>query len=136
MGFAFFRDTTNGWQFGPPPPEPAIPAEFYERTEYVPFDTTLAAADIRGINRQQTRRNDSFEVWLHRVKLALGIVGLNLEYNLIRGGMNFYVLPSFAEARVGKFEVYLCLYHYDLWTPGAAAEQLRRDAITIRELKE
>jgi len=136
MGFAFFRDTTNGWQFGPPSPEAAIPPEYFKRESYVDFDKTIRASDLKAINTQQAARNASFELWLKRIKQGLAAVGVKMEFNIIRGGLSWYLLPDMAEVRVGKYETFLSLYAYDAWTPGELAEQLRRDSIKLAELKE
>ena len=132
MGFAFFKDTTEGWYWGdPPPPERVIPPEFYERKDYVPFDKNIPAADISAINAQQAVRNVSFVAWLAEVTDALEAVTIDFKYNVIYGAGSLYVVPVMAETRIGNFETVLSLFSYDLWTPGQAAEQLRRDAKKI-----
>ena len=132
MGFAFFKDTTEDWIFGPqPPPDPPIPPEFYERKNYVPFNKEIPAADLPGINGQQALRNVAFLDWLPNVRAALAAVGLDMQYNVIHVIDAFYTQPVSAEVRVGKLEVGLSLSHYDIWSPGQAAEQLRRDSKRI-----
>jgi len=127
--FAFFKDTTEGWIFGPQPPaDPPIPPEFYEYVNYVAWDLTLKGADISAIDAQQTLRNAGFERWIKRIKEALASVGVDMKYNLYRGGGSWYLTSTFAEVRIGNLQVFLQGGLYDIWTPGFAAEQLRRDA--------
>jgi len=132
MGFAFFTSSTAGWTFGPAPPtEKEIPKEFYERTGYVPFNKLIAGSDTPAIDSQTASRNADFDRWLKRVKAALAAVGLSLEYKLYAGAGYWYTTTSMAEISLGGLQVFLNQNHYDIWTPGQAAEQLRRDAKKI-----
>ena len=132
MAFAFFKDTTEGWYWGDPlPPEPAIPPEFYKREGYVPFDKNVPAADIQAINAQQTARNIAFVAWIKEIKAALEAVDVTFKYNVLYSTGSLYVVPVMAETRIGSVETVLSLFSYDIWSPGQATEQLRRDARKI-----
>jgi len=135
-GFAFFKDTTEGWTFAPEPVEEPVPPEYFEREPYVEFDKTLPASNIKAVNAQQAARNASFAIWLKRIKDALAAVDVKMEFNVIRGGLSWYVLPDMAEVRAGSYHTFLSLYGYDAWSPGEIAEQIRRDSRKLVELKE
>jgi len=133
MPFAFFTSSTAGWTFGPQPPaEPEIPKQFYERQGYVAFNKDLDGSDIAGIDAQTAARNADFERWVKRIKEGLAAVNVEMEYKLYSGGGYWYTTASMAEVRIGSLQIFLSQNHYDTWSPGQAAEQLRRDAKRVQ----